>query len=349
MGRLTQVSFQTRRLIKYGFFFLVFLIVGKTILNFGLTIWKKLNPPPPLPPTVSFGKLPAIKFPEKEKKTDLEFNLETPSGSLPEFPDRAKIFFVPYQQPNLLALDRAKEIATLIGFKNEPKAISGKVYQWTQFENNTLQLEMDIVSSSFILSYDWQNDPIFLKEKILPGKEQAKQEAQNFLTKIKISKEDLANEKMMVNYLKIVGNDLIQALSPSESNFVKVEMFRKNVDELPVLTADPAKGIVSIIISGVKDYTKKIVRVEFNYFPIKYDSWATYPIKSTATAWQELKNGEGFVANWEGTENKVTIRRIYLAYFDSFKPQEFLQPIIVFEGDGNFFGYIPAITSEWHL
>jgi hypothetical protein len=43
----------------------------------------------------------------------------------------------------------------------------------------------------------------------------------------------------------------------------------------------------------------------------------------------------------------VTIRRIYLGYYDSLTPQEFLMPIVVFEGDGGFLGYVQAVTNEW--
>lgn len=349
MATLTETTFYTRKLIKYGTFILIGLLGGKLLLDISLTMWRKLHPPPPPPPTVSFGKLPKIEFPEKEKISGLEFQLETPTGTLPEFPDRAKVYFMPYLRPNLLALDRAKKQAALMGFRTEPKAISEKIYKWTKVNDGIFSLEMDIFSGSFIFSYDWQNDQTILLGKNLPGKEEAKREGQNFLKKAQILEKDLLEGRMGVFYFKPVGGKLVPAVSPSEASFAKVEMFRKNIDELPVLTPDPGKGIVSILISGSREYEKKVVRVESNYFPVKYDSWGTYPIKTSAAAWQELKAGKGFIARWDGSGNKVIIRRVYLAYFDSPKPQEFLQPIIVFEGDNNFFAYVPAVTPEWNL
>lgn len=349
MATLTEFAFYTRKVIKYGLFIFIGLFLGKIILDMTVSLWKKLHPAPVPAPTVSFGKLPIIQFPQKEKQSGLEFVLETPTGTLTNLPDRANVYFMPYLKPSLLALDRAKNQAALMGFKNEPKTISEKIYQWTRAENSLSTLEMDIFSGSFILSYDWQNDPNIFLEKSLPGKEQAKTETQNFLQNADIAETDLINGRVEVNYLKVVGGKLNLAMSPSEANFAKIDIFRKNVGDLPILTSDPQKGIVSFLISGTKQLEKRIIKVEFNYFPIKYDSLATYPIKKATIAWQELKAGQAFISQWDSTGNRVVIRKIYLAYYDSEKPQQFLQPIIVFEGDNNFSAYISAISPEWTL
>ncbi|NMB56402.1 hypothetical protein GYA19_00515, partial [Candidatus Beckwithbacteria bacterium] len=48
--------------------------------------------------------------------------------------------------------------------------------------------------------------------------------------------------------------------------------------------------------------------------------------------------------------DKIMIRNISLAYFDSKLPQKYLQPIYVFEGDDNsnreFIAYIPALQNN---
>lgn len=347
MATLTQLGFYTRKLIKYGIFLIIILLVGRFVLNITISLWRKIVPPSLPPPTVTFDKLPAIKFPEKEKIEGLTFKLETPTGTLPKFPDRANVYFMPYLRPNLLALDRAKQQASLMGFTTEPKAISEKTYQWTK--KDSFKLEMDIFSGAFVYSYDWQNDQTILSEKSLPGKEGAKQEAKSFLQRTRVLEEDLSKGRIEVNYFKLSERKLVLAVSPSEANFARVELFRKDIDQLPVFTADPAKGIVNVLISGAREYEKRIVKVESNYFPIKYDSSGTYPLKTSTVAWQELEAGQAFIARWKEPEKQVVIRRIYLAYFDSTEPQKFLQPIIVFEGDNSFFAYVSAITGEWSL
>jgi len=46
------------------------------------------------------------------------------------------------------------------------------------------------------------------------------------------------------------------------------------------------------------------------------------------------------------TAGQVTIRNIYLAYFEPVTLTNYLQPIFVFEGDNNFVAYVPAISTK---
>ena len=52
------------------------------------------------------------------------------------------------------------------------------------------------------------------------------------------------------------------------------------------------------------------------------------------------------IRNNPGVKQAV-VRNVSLAYYDSVIPQNYLQPIYVFEGDGNFIGYVSAIDLFW--
>jgi len=347
MATLTETAFKTRKIVKFGVVGILAFFVLRLGIGIGGAIWKKINPPPPSPPTVSFGKIPKIEFPSKDKPNNLTFKLETGSGQLPSLPDKMNVYFMPYQRPNLLALEKAKQEALKMGFAGEPEAVDEQTYRWTKKQEATKTLEMNIVNGSFTISYDWQNDPTILLEKKLPGEQQAKVDAQNFLRTLGALNDDLLMGKQEVSYLKAKANQFVSAISLSEADFVKVEIFRKNVDNWPVLTEDPTRGVISFIFSGSTNQDKKIIKVNFNYFPINYTSSGTYPLQVSDTYWQQLNKKEAFIANWNGQTDSIIIRRIYLAYFDSFDPQNFFQPIVVFEGDNNFFAYLPAISPEW--
>jgi len=346
MASLTEISHYGKKIIKFGLIGLMSIIIFKIALTTIKDFWEKLHPPPPPPPTVSFDKLPPLQFPKEEQPTDLEFKLETPTGALPELGEQAKVYLSPYQRPNLLALERAKQEALQLGFSEEPMAVSGKIYRWTKEEPLHFTLEMDIFSGAFTFSYSWQNDQSLLVNKSVPDKKQAIDKTKNFLRKIKRLENDLVEGRIETAYLKLSGAKLVPAPSLSEADFVKVEIFRKSIEDFPVLTADPKKGLVSALISGASG-AKQIIQVEFNYFPINYDSWATYPIKLSSRAWEELKNGQAFVTSWDKTGERIVIRRISLGYYDSWDPQQYLQPVFVFEGDNNFVALLPAVTDEW--
>ncbi|MBI5619928.1 hypothetical protein HY950_03130, partial [Candidatus Gottesmanbacteria bacterium] len=64
-------------------------------------------------------------------------------------------------------------------------------------------------------------------------------------------------------------------------------------------------------------------------------------------AWQELQSGMGFIARYPATGASVTVRNVTIAYYDSFEPQMYLQPVFVFEGDDGFVSYVPAVAPPW--
>jgi len=345
MASLTRIAYYTKKIIKWGIIGSLGLMILKFSYTVGKNIWEQLNPPPLPSPTVVFGKLPPLQFPEKEPLEDLEFELETPTGKLPAFLDQAKVYLSPYQKPNLLAPERARGQAAKLAFSEEPQIISERIFRWTKKSPLNSVLEMDIFTGAFTFSYNWQGENIILTQQNPLEKERAIEEVKSFLNKLGVMENDLIEGKSEAVYLKASGTKMIPAPSLSEADFTKVEIFRKDIEESSILTADPEKGIVSIITSGAGG-AKRIIEIDFNYFPVNYELPSTYPIKSSVKAWETLENGQAFIASWKGT-GKIIIRRIYLAYYDSWEPQEFLQPIFVFQGDDDFFAYVPAVTEEW--
>ena len=45
--------------------------------------------------------------------------------------------------------------------------------------------------------------------------------------------------------------------------------------------------------------------------------------------------------------SQISVKKMYLAYFDPAIQQDYLQPMFVFLGDNNFAGYIPALDNQF--
>jgi hypothetical protein len=345
LATLTQTAYTTRKIIKYGGLGLFGFLIFRGLLLTAIAYYHKLYPPPPPPPTVAFGKLEKIPFPEKPQPT-LSYKLELPTKEFPEFPDRAKVFLIPYKRATFDIWDQAKAEAAKLGFNGEPQAITSQVYRWTKKTPVITTLEMDIINGSFEYEYDWQEDPTILEGGNPPGKEQAINEARAFASKAVNIGEDVLNGEAKVIYIKVTGNKLIPVISLSEADFVQVDLFRANIDNLPVMTANPSQGIISTLISGSSK--QRILKLIFNYFPVNYTNPATYPIKTPSEAWQELINGRGYIAACKEGIQEVTVRRVYLGYYENYEPQTYLQPIYFFTGDNDFIGYVPAVTAEYY-
>jgi hypothetical protein len=346
MASLTQVAITTRKIIRYGIYFIIFLIIARLVFGIGKTLYRTLFPKPPPPPTVAFGKLPDLPFPENKDLPGLEYQVETAQGELPTLANQAKVYFMPKSTSHLLALSEAKKTASSLGFGTNAQQISETLYRFSH-PKNPASLEMNIVSQIFSLNYDLTFDPTPLNKQP-PAPEVAISTARNFLSRAGLSADDLTGPTTH-EFLKLENGQLVSALSLSEANLIKVNLFRKSYNELPSLTIDSNKANVWFLVSGESSRDKQILAGEFHYFPIEENQSATYPLKTSQAALDELITGQGFVASLGlNQDGKITIRKIYLAYFDAGVEMEFFQPIIVFEGDRGFVAYVAAITADYY-
>ncbi len=348
MTNLTRIAITARKTIKYGIFFIIFLIVGKILLTAGISIYNKLFPAPPPPPTVKFGKLPAINFPNNGVTAKINYVLETPEGGLPtDIPTQAKVYFMPKMSANLLSLDSAKATAQAMDFTSDPQQISETVYKFTN-PNYPVTLLMNIVTGTFSISYDLSTDKTPISNKP-PMAEVAASEFRSTLSSANILPSDLTGQTTS-DFLKLSNGQLVSALSLSEADLVKVNLFRKDYDNLPSMTGNPNQANVWAIISGSSSKDQQIIAAEYHYYPVDETQYSTYPIKTSTEAFSELQSGQAFIASLGGNKDGDTlkIRRVYLAYFDPNDQADFYQPIYVFEGDNGFTAYLPAVTSTYY-
>jgi len=347
MSSLTQTAIVTRKIIRYGIFFIVFLIVGKILLTGAVSLYKKLFPAPPPPPTVTYGKLPKLAFPEVGIPQGVSFTLETTEGTLPKMPTQTKVFFMPKPSSNLLSLSAAQGKAESLGFNPNGEQLSPTTYRFPN-KDNPSTLEINIVSGVFSISYDLNADsePISVRP---PVSEIAASQVRSHLSSANLLPSDLTGTTK-AEYLKLDNDKFVTAISQSEADLVKINLFRKNYDNLPAVTPDPNAANVWFIVSGVTNRGKQIVAAEFHYFTVDESQFSTYPIKTSETAWKEFTEGKASTAN-AGVNKEggnIKIRKVYLAYYDAGVQTDFLQPIYVFEGDNGYVAYLPAVTSDYY-
>ncbi len=344
MASLTQVAITTRKTIRYGIIGVFALIALRILIGVGIRAYRYFFPPPPPPPTVAFGRLPSINFPESEGE-NLSFVLETPEGGLPTLPTQANVYFMPKLSPNLLSLEAATVKAIDLGFTGEPQEVSQTIYRFPHGDAPAT-LEVNIITGIFSISYDLANDssPI---ERIPPSPEVAAAQVRSYLSSADLLPEDLIGPTSHT-FLKIEDGQLVTALGQSDADLVKVNLFRKDYEAFPSMPSDPDQANIWFMVSGARTREKQFIAAEYHYFPIDEAQGATYPLKTAEDAWSELQAGQSFIAGGGNQEGPIVIRRVYLGYYDPDAPEEFFQPIVVFEGDGGFFGYVPAISPEYY-
>lgn len=349
MASLTETAYYTRRAINWTILALIGYFVLRLFWGAVLAAWIALFPPKAPPPNHAFGKLPSLRFPDPvaSPSGQLTFRLETIEGTVPKASPSATVYFMPKMPANLLALTKTQDFAQRLGLTPTPIEETKNIYRFEDPDTPIRRLRYDIVSNNFILRYGFEQDTGVLAQRNLPSESGAIAEANTLLQTYDLLHPDLASGKRAVSFLRLTGNRLVPTSSLSQADAVRVNFFRPAVGGIPVVTPYPDEGPVSVIFSGATNIKYRILQLAYTYWPIDTQVSATYGLKPTSVAWQELQSGMGYIARYPPTGVTVTVRNVALAYYDSFEPQMYLQPVFVFTGDDGFVAYVPAVAPPW--
>ena len=98
-----------------------------------------------------------------------------------------------------------------------------------------------------------------------------------------------------------------------------------------------------VMIFEGSDYT--VIKSQIAFFEKSEEQVGIYRVKTGEEAWSELNNGLGFVVAGTQGQKNIVIKSMKLGYFDPDIYQNYLQPVYVFLGEGDFVGYVPAVKN----
>ncbi|MFC1649486.1 hypothetical protein ACFL2C_02095 [Patescibacteria group bacterium] len=343
MASLTKAAVVSRKTIRYGIYALIAILIIRLAFNGLVSVYKKVFPPKDPPPTVKYGTLPSIPFPVQEE-VQISYELEF-LNDVEKFPDQTRVYFIPKPTTNLLALDNAREKASSLGFSGNGRELVETIYSFVSTDGLST-LNINIVTGAFSIAYDTNSNPSILDSRP-PNFEAAEAIVRDKLRSANLLSPDLADGTSTNQYLKKVGGGFGPAISLSEANVTKINLYRKplGLGEIPSVSADPDQSNVWFMVAP----PSTIIAAEYHYFPIDEMESATYPLKTFDQAWDDLENGKAFIASRGSNESdQVLITNAFLAYFDPSQYTEFYQPVVVFENEDGFRAYVPAVTSEFY-
>lgn len=348
MFTLSDASKDLKQFLKYAGIFITAVVVIILILRVILFVKEVFLPTPPPKPEVAFGKLQPQSFPANAQNQNFTYSINTLTGNLPNLNGQSKVYRMKPFQPDLLAVNKFQDKIASVGFGKGSTAVSDKVFEWKSNETITgieKRIRFNTINSNFMITSPYMADADILKGKDLPTEANAIEAATSLLKSMQVMPEDIDLEKTKVNLFSIQNDSLVTATSLSNSQVIEINFFQKNIDKLSIFYEKPNSSNISVLIAG-GGYQGQIVGANYIYQPVSNDS-STYPLKSVSTAYNELKNGQGYIASYFGTLPNISITNVFLAYYIGSQTQDFLMPIIVFEGNEGFFAYVPAVTDEW--
>jgi hypothetical protein len=350
MASLTDTSIIARKIIRYGIYAVILILIGRFFFRGAITLYRRLFPPPPPAPTVEFGKLPPLPFPDKDNP-QLTYRLETIDGQLPNLPNQTRVYFMPPATTSINAFDDAKLKAQRMGYSPEGKLVVESVPNVYVFEKtrDQSQLTMNIITGVFSVSYNIDADPNAVGG-LAPNTTQATSVGNALLSGAGILTKDLVEGRQTFEFLKIESSRFVKAISQSDATLTKVNFYRKEyVEGVSSVTPNfPAESNVWLIVSTARSGGNKVIAAEYHYYPIDEERSATYPLITAQEAWDALTQDKAYIANQGNNQGEVVIRNVYLAHYDAGQYTEFYQPVIVFEGDNNFTAFVPAVTGEFY-
>jgi len=341
---LTELSYYFRKFLPYFIlscliFLIFFYSVKLTIiyLEANKTVTIYTNP--------IFGKVSLPEIPKSSSSAGLKFTLDTIEGTPVTATDTARVFFMPQYNPRFGYSEKIYLMAKSFGFDTETvkHQLVGKIATFADAEKT---LTIDI--SNFNYKFDRKvNDELFSSPQLtIPTKTIIENKAVDFLKKIGRYPDELGKGTINVIYLKYnpINQNYVNVEKSSQAQLVEVDFYRPNIDEYSVVTPKffNSQNYVIMLFQGI-DY--QIIKSQIAFFEKSEEQIGTYWIKTGEEAWSELNNGLGYVVAGTQGQKSILIKSMKLGYFDPDIYQNYLQPVYVFLGEGNFVGYVPAVKN----
>lgn len=346
MFTLTKASKETKAILKWLLIILVVFLGIFIVYKLATMVKEMLYPTPPPQPTILFGKISAPNFPQNNVNKKLTYSIDTVSGFLPVFTDQIKVYAIFKPKPDLIALQKAKDKVRSGGFTNGPIKVSDTIYDWsTNNEDLQKNIRVNIDTFDFQVTSDLFTDPNVLSANNLPDQAESISLAKEFLERMEYLSDNLDIVNTEVNMFSINNNSFITATSLSNAQIMQVNFFQNSIDDLPIFYKNPHESNINVLIASGNS-SGQIVGANYLNQTITDES-STYPLKTTDEAFADLKSGNAYLASYEGEENEIKIKDVFLAYYMEPIAQTYLTPIYIFEGNNGFQAYVTAIKDEW--
>ena len=345
-----------------------------------------MYPPQIEPANQAYGKIVDIDFPQSLPSGNLTYTKDTDTGQLPDFPDRIIVYPIVNNAPNLLNLETVKKKVANLGFVDDagnpvPEiARGGPNYEWDEPGDFQRKIIFDIVSQNYTMTSEYLSSITALRaDSLKPLKDTtaAVSTVQGelgsidlFPSDIDLDKTNNADPKIGYETAPILYSILTGSLKPasslSDTQVIRVDLYQKDIsytltagtsndlhkfqdfdEKLPILYPHPPYSTMNFLVaSGVNQL--QVVSSNFTHQTVNMDGDkpATYPIKTSEEAFNELTSGKAYIAANPGNQSQIFITNVYLAYYLGDTQQNYLMPIVVFEGSKGFYAYVSAIDTS---
>ncbi len=340
---------QTAILVKQGITISTIALVLGITGFIGYQVWHAYYlanlPPVEEKPDAKFGLLPQLDFPNGSVSTsNFSYSLDTTTGGLPKvgidpgFEKIIKIYFVPQTFATLLSPDRSEALAEKFDIRASADILSETKYKFSDKEKSLL-VNLDTGNFSYTKEATASSNINPDNDKKITA------DFQHILSKLGFLKDDLNLGRSKITLLRMTGGKLTPTTIQSETQAIEISLWPAPIDKKSIFTADFNKALVNAIVLDTADNLDHYLSLNFTYYPIDTSTFATYPIKTSETAFDDLKNGKGVVIVQPNNPN-VSITSVSLGYFLSEIIIRICSQYLFLKAPTSF-AYVPAVNDQF--
>lgn len=339
---LTELSYYFRKFLPYFILFcLIFLIFFYSIKL--ISIYIEANKTVIPYTNEIFGKVSLPEIPNASSSAGFKFTMDTVEGTPVTATDTAKVFFLPQYNPRFGYSEKIYLIAKSFGFDTEivKHKLDGKI---ATFADADKTLTIDISNFNFKFDRKVDNELFLSPQLTIPTKTVIENKAIDFLKKIGRYPEELAKGTTNVIYMKYnpINQNFVNVEKSSQAQLVEIDFRRPDIDSFEIVTPRflTSQNYVIMTFQGT-DF--QIIKSQIAFFEKSEEQVGTYWVKTGEEAWSELNSGFGLVVSGTLGQKNILIKSMKFGYFDPDIYQNYLQPVYIFLGEGDFAAYVPAV------
>lgn len=349
---LTEISYYFRRFLPFAVLaFLVFLILIYSVRLLFILI--KTQNRGPIATNPVFGKISKPIIPNATPSANIQFKIDTVEGEPITATEAAKVIFLTPPAAGFGYLEKIYLMAKTMGFDTDVTKHRTVRRGEILFEDETQRLNIDISTFNFTYLYFFENNTSLFEGVDRINEAESNSEAINFLRSIGRYPDELTQGKTNTSFLKFDTINKSIVTLPTENhitaNMAEVDFFRPDIDQYPTVYSNYFTSDNYVLLTSTPSGAK-ILRAQIRFFDKSENQVGFYPLKSGQQAFEDLKKGRGLVVSNPNNLKEVTIKKMFLAYYDPVVYQDYLQPVYVFLGGADtdrFVVYVPAVTDEY--
>ncbi len=327
---LSQTAIIAKQVITVSIITLIVVILSLIGYRIWYSYYLAHLPPQEEKPDLKFGLLPTLDFPKASvSSSNYSYSIDTTTGNLPKvgvdkgFNKLIKVYFVTKTFASLLSSEKSQKLAEKFGITAKANILTDTKYQFEQ-ENKSLSVDLDSGNFAF------KQEATPAGQENLDDDKKLISDFKDILTNLGVLKEDLNKGRTKVMLLK---------------NTAQISIWPASIEGKDIFTPQFDSSLINATIFKSADDIKNYLSLNYTYYPIELSTFATYPIKTSEQAFEDLKTGKGIVII-ESNKPSVSITSVSLGYFLTEKYSPYLQPIFVFQGP-HFVSYVSAISPEY--